>query len=104
MSGLQAFTWLRFCLDSIKGKLLAGGAMPALSIRNLSDETHRALKARAAAHQRSTEAEVRAILDAAVTPTDRVRLGSALARIGKAVGADLDVERLRTERDPVDLS
>ena len=36
--------------------------MAALTIRNLSDETHRALKARAAAHHRSTEAEVRAIV------------------------------------------
>jgi plasmid stability protein len=30
--------------------------MPAVTIRNLPDETHRALKARAARHGRSTEA------------------------------------------------
>ena len=33
--------------------------MPAVTIRNLSEETHRALKLRAAHHGRSTEAEIR---------------------------------------------
>lgn len=77
--------------------------MPAITVRNLSDETHRALKARASAHQRSTEAEVRAILDAAVSSPDRPRLGSLLAAIGQETGADLDVIRERVDRDPVDL-
>ncbi|WP_306233502.1 FitA-like ribbon-helix-helix domain-containing protein [Agrococcus beijingensis] len=40
--------------------------MATLTIRNLSEETRRALKARAAAHDRSMEAEVREILDDAV--------------------------------------
>jgi len=35
--------------------------MAAVTIRNLSDEAHRALKLRAAQHNRSTEAEMRAI-------------------------------------------
>jgi plasmid stability protein len=52
--------------------------MAAITVRNLSDETHRALKALAARHGRSAEAEVRAILDAAVSPDERVRLGSLL--------------------------
>ena len=39
--------------------------MPAITIRNISDETHRALKARAASHNRSTEAEVRAMCERA---------------------------------------
>ncbi len=55
--------------------------MSAITVRHLSDETHRALKARARAHGRSTEAEVRAILDAAVSAPERVRLGSVLADI-----------------------
>jgi antitoxin FitA len=38
--------------------------MAAVTIRNLSAETHRALKVRAAQHNRSTEAEIRAILEA----------------------------------------
>ncbi|HEY8474767.1 MAG TPA: antitoxin [Natronosporangium sp.] len=79
--------------------------MPAITIRNLSEETHRALKARAAAHHRSTEAEVRSILEAAVAPPDRVKLGSLLASIGQDVGGvELSVTRERTSRDPLDLS
>ena len=76
--------------------------MASVTIRNLSDETHRALRARAAEHGRSTEAEIRAILDSAVRPARRVKLGSLLAEIGReAGGVDLDIERDRTLSDPV---
>lgn len=68
--------------------------MPSLTIRNLSEETHRALKARALAAGRSTEAEVRLILEQAAQPPQRVRLGSLLSGIGREIGGvDLDVER-----------
>lgn len=78
--------------------------MAAITVRGLSDETHRALKARASAHHRSTEAEVRAILDAAVAPSERVKLGSLLAEIGReAGGVDLDITRDRTPAEPIDL-
>ena len=78
--------------------------MAAITVRNLPDETHRALKARAAAHGRSTEAEVRAILTAAVDSPDRVLLGSALAAIGAAVGG-LELDRdLEPAPEPLDLS
>lgn len=60
--------------------------MPAVAIRNLSDEAHRALKVRAAQHGRSTEAEMRDILEAAVRPTHRVKLGTLLAAIGHEAG------------------
>jgi plasmid stability protein len=76
----------------------------AITIRNLSEETHRALKARAIAHHRSTEAEVRAILDAAVAPADRVRVGSLLAAIGQdAGGVELPITRDTTNREPLDF-
>lgn len=79
--------------------------MPAITIRNLSEETHRALKARAHAHHRSTEAEVRAILDASVAPPERVRIGSLLADIGReAGGVDLDLSRDQTVHEPIDLA
>ena len=79
--------------------------MAAITIRNLSEETHRALKARAAAHHRSTEAEVRSILDAAVAPADRVKVGSLLASIGQDVGGvELAVTREKTSRVPLDLT
>ena len=79
--------------------------MAAITVRNLSEETHRALKARAAAKNRSTEAEVRAILDAAVAPADRVKVGSLLASIGQeADGIELAVTREKTGREPVDVA
>lgn len=79
--------------------------MSAITIRNLSEETHRALKARAAAHNHSTEAEVRSILDAAVAPADRVRVGSLLASIGQdAGGVEVAVTRATTSREPLDLA
>ena len=65
-----------------------------MTIRNLPEETHLALKARAAAHGRSTEAEIREILENAVRPQERIKLGSELAAIGRAFGGvDLDIER-----------
>jgi plasmid stability protein len=74
--------------------------MPAVTIRNLSDETHRALKVRAATHNRSTEAEIRAILETAVRPADRLRLGSALADISRRAGlTTADVDALDQARD-----
>lgn len=79
--------------------------MAAITIRNLSEETHRALKARAAAHHRSTEAEVRSILDAAVAPADRIKVGSLLASIGHDVdGVEVAVTREKTSREPLDLA
>lgn len=42
--------------------------MATLTIRNLPEETRRSLKARAAMNDRSMEAEVRDILEAAVAP------------------------------------
>ncbi|MGF1592942.1 MAG: Arc family DNA-binding protein [Kiloniellaceae bacterium] len=57
--------------------------MAMLTVRNLPKEVHRALRVRAALHGRSTEAEVRAILEEAVKPEGRVKLGSLLSEIGR---------------------
>jgi len=66
--------------------------MSAVTIRNLPAATHRALKLRAAQHGRSTEAEIRDILENAVRPKEG--LGSALAAIGRSVeGIELDARR-----------
>ena len=68
--------------------------MAMLTVRNLPDEVHRALRVRAAQHGRSTEAEVREILAAAVKPQARLALGDALAALGRKVGlskADLGI-------------
>jgi plasmid stability protein len=61
--------------------------MPAVTIRNLPVESHRALRGRAAEHGRSTEAELRDILERAARPEGRVKLGSLLASIGREAGA-----------------
>ncbi len=66
--------------------------MAAITIRNLPEETARALKAQAIIAGRSTEAEVREILNAAVRPP--LGLGTALATLGKRVGG-VDLARAR---------
>ncbi|KAK69882.1 toxin-antitoxin system, antitoxin component, ribbon-helix-helix domain protein [Bordetella bronchiseptica CA90 BB02] len=58
-----------------------GKRMANLNIRNLPDEVHQALKVRAALNNRSTEAEIREILTAAVQPLD-------LEKMGRAVGLE----------------
>lgn len=57
--------------------------MAMLTVRNLPDEIHRALRSRAAKCGHSMEAEVRAILESAVAGEQRVQLGSLLADIGE---------------------
>lgn len=57
--------------------------MAMLTVRNIPDEVHRALRVRAALHGHSMEAEVREILESAVSPEGRVKLGSLLADIGR---------------------
>lgn len=76
--------------------------MAAVTIRNLSEEAHRALKLRAARHNRSTEAEMRAILEAAALPEGRVRLGTALAEISRKHGVtNADVQALEEALEQV---
>lgn len=60
--------------------------MPSVTIRGLSEETHRALKVRAATSGRSTEAEIRFILENTVRPEQRIRMGDALAALGQRIG------------------
>lgn len=74
--------------------------MAAVTIRNLSEEARRALKVRAAQHNRSAEAEMRAILEAAVRPEGRLRLGTALSEMSRKIGlSNADVEALERVRD-----
>ena len=74
--------------------------MAMLTVRNLPNDVHRALRMRAAQHGRSTEAEGREILAMAVKPETRVRLGDALAALGRKTGlTNDDVELLHQARD-----
>jgi len=75
--------------------------MAVVTVRNLPDETHRALRVRAAQHGRSTEAEIREILEQAVRPPKRVKLGSELAAFGKRLeGLEFNPVRDRTPIEP----
>lgn len=57
--------------------------MAMLTVRNLPQEVHRALRSRAVQHGHSMEAEVREILESAVSPSGRVKLGSLLLNMGR---------------------
>lgn len=82
--------------------IVAGCIMPVITVRNLPDEVHRALRIRAAQHGRSTEAEVREILEQAVRPGGRPRLGTLLAEIGREAGGfDFEMPRDRASTDPM---
>ncbi len=75
--------------------------MPVVTVRNLPEEIHRALKLRAAQHGRSTEAEIRKILEEAVRPEKRVKIGSELAAFGQQLeGVNLDDTRDKTPAEP----
>jgi len=76
--------------------------MSAVTVRNLPEATHRALKLRAAQHGRSTEAEIRLILENAVAP--RIGMGSALAAIGQKLGGiELDFSRDKRPAEPANF-
>lgn len=82
--------------------------MAMLTVRNLPDDVHRALRVRAALHGHSTEAEVREILAVAVKPEARVRMGDALAALGRKISltnADFEVfDHLRDKTSAQPLS
>jgi plasmid stability protein len=64
--------------------------MSSITVRNVPDEVHRAIRVRAARHGHSAEAEIRAILESAMKPAGRIRLGSVLAEIGRKAGLSDD--------------
>lgn len=76
--------------------------MSSITVRNLPEETHRALRVRAAMAGRSTEAEVRAILESTARPEGRIKLGSLLAEIAQQAGGfDLEIERDKLPSEPL---
>jgi plasmid stability protein len=66
--------------------------MASITIRNVPDEVHRAIRVRAAMHGRSAEAEIRDILEQAARPEGRVKLGTLLASIASEAGGLTDAE------------
>ena len=67
--------------------------MTAVSIRNLDDAVGEKLRIRAASHGRSMEAEMRAILIAAVQQPDESEdfINSLIDRFSQLGGVDLDL-------------
>lgn len=66
--------------------------MAILTVRNLPDEVHRALRQQAARHGRSTEAEILAILEVATRPASQIKLGSLINAIALEAGALSEAE------------
>ena len=67
--------------------------MATVTVRNLPDETHRALKRRAAKHGRSTEAEIRMILNQTAAEVE-LGIGSAIAAYARQFGGvEFDIAR-----------
>ncbi len=61
---------------------------------------------RAAQHGRSTEAEIRDIIEEAVRPATRVKLGTLLAEIGRRAGLrdeDLVFDRDKAPAEPLNF-
>jgi plasmid stability protein len=77
-----------------------------VSIRNLDDRVRERLRVRAAAHGRSMEAEMRAILVEAVQePGDEEGLLSALVAAARSQGGvDLDLPARTEARRPADFT
>lgn len=75
--------------------------MPSITIRNVPDEVHRAIRIRAAMHGRSAEAEIRYILEQAAKPEGRLKLGSLLTSIAREAGGltDAEAEQINQLRD-----
>jgi plasmid stability protein len=78
--------------------------MPAVTVRNLPAAVHRALKLRAARNARSTEAEIRVILEEAVSPEARIKIGSELAAFGQRYGGiELNYKRDHRPIEPAEF-
>lgn len=80
--------------------------MAALSVRDLDEKVREQLRVRAAQHGRSMEAEIRAILTEAVSPSTDPRglAQTLLARFGDLGGVDLDLPSRTEAPRAADLS
>lgn len=74
--------------------------MATMTIRNIPEEVHRAIKARAAANGRSAEAEIRGIIGDAVRHPGGLRMGEALQALGRRLElSDADIATIEAQRD-----
>lgn len=78
--------------------------MPAMTVRNIPEATHRAIKQRAKLHGVSAEAEIRNILEEAVRPQDRLKMGTILYEWSRTFGGvELDISRDPAPTDAPDF-
>lgn len=78
--------------------------MAQITIRQLPDEVHRALKAQAERDGMSAEAKARQLLAEGLFPDDQPRLGDRLQALAREVDtAGVDFGRDRTGIDGADL-
>lgn len=76
--------------------------MANVTVRNIPDEVHRALRARAAKNNRSTEAEIRYILEKVTMRSgNNIKLGSLLRAIAQEAGelSSKETEQFNQLRD-----
>lgn len=81
--------------------------MAAMTVRNIPDEVHAALKRRAKKNGRSAEAELRSILQKALAEEPEVGLGTALYELGRELreaGVEFEPFRDMTPARYVDFS
>jgi len=78
--------------------------MGTLTIRKVDERTHALLRDRAARHGRSVEAEVRAILDAAVSRPGQNILMALHETVADTGGVDLPLPDRTDQPRPVDLT
>ena len=76
--------------------------MPSLVVRNLDECIINALKQRAVEHQRSTEAEHRAILAEVLLKPPRKTFAEVLANIPN-VGTDADFQRVNDDTNAANV-
>jgi antitoxin FitA len=75
--------------------------MATVTVRNLPEEVHRALRILAAQHGRSTEAEIREILAQSTRREGRVLIGTELRHYAEQIGgAEIDIRRDSTPLQP----
>lgn len=78
--------------------------MTSITIHDVPDELSHALKLRAAAHGRSAEAEIRAILHEVALGAGRLKLGALLGSIAQEAGGLSDEEVLDFEQQRQDTT
>ena len=75
--------------------------MTAITIRNLPEDTHQALEARARRNGRTTEAEIHAILQRVAESEVPGGIGTSLRAVGRSIGGvDLEDGRDRKTYEP----